>query len=278
MSQARITILGTAQDAGLPQLGCLCAACERARREPAYRRLPASVALTASSGRTMLVDATWALTEQSALLARSPARPLGFDAVLLTHAHMGHVLGLPLLGREAASTKDMPVYATPSMARFLTTHRPFAHLVERGEIVPTAMEAGISIAFDDLVVTPHASPHRGEDTDTVGLEVRGPRHTIVYLPDADRFDDAWVERIERADAAWVDGTFHHPDELPGRDLSQIPHPFTSDSVKRLAGARGDVRFTHLNHGNRLLHPDALVRGDVLPPRLRLATDGETWPL
>ncbi|MGE0191307.1 MAG: MBL fold metallo-hydrolase [Planctomycetota bacterium] len=278
MSRARITILGTAQDAGLPQLGCLCAACERARREPGYRRLPASVALTASSGRTLLVDATWALTEQSGLLARRAERPLGFDAVLLTHAHMGHVLGLPLLGREAASTRAMPVYATASMARFLAENRPFAHLVERGEIVPTPMEAGIPIAFDDLTVTPHASPHRGEDTDTVGLEVRGPRHTIVYLPDADRFDDAWVERIGRADAAWVDGTFHDPSELPGRDLTQIPHPFTRDSVKRLAGARGDVRFTHLNHGSRLLHPQAIEREDVLPPPFRLATDGETWAL
>jgi len=43
--------------------------------------------------------------------------------VFLTHAHIGHYLGLAFFGFEAISTKDLPVYCTPRMAAFLKPAR-----------------------------------------------------------------------------------------------------------------------------------------------------------
>ena len=274
---AHVRVLGTAQDAGLPQLGCLCPTCEGARADPRRARTPAALAVTASSGRTLLVDATLAITAQAARLVRTPERPLGFDEVLLTHAHVGHVLGLPLLGREGASTRHLPVRGTPAMLGFLRGQRPFAHLVARGEIDLVPVVPGASFDLDDVRVETFASPHRSEDTDTLGLTIRGPARTVVYVPDADRFDDDLVARIAAADVALVDGTFHDPDELPGRDLAAIPHPFVTDSVRRLARAAGRVRFTHLNHSNSLLHPEP-ARRSVLPAGFAIAEEGERHEL
>ena len=41
----RLVVLGTVQDGGLPHVACTCVRCERARREPAFRRRVASLAL-----------------------------------------------------------------------------------------------------------------------------------------------------------------------------------------------------------------------------------------
>ena len=46
-------------------------------------------------------------------------------AVFLTHAHMGHYTGLAHLGREAANTSKVPVYAMPRMIDFLAKNGPW---------------------------------------------------------------------------------------------------------------------------------------------------------
>jgi pyrroloquinoline quinone biosynthesis protein B len=77
--------------------------------------------------------------------------------------------------------------------------------------------------------------------------------------------------------ALVDGTFHDPQELPGRDLLEIPHPFVVESVERLAGAEGRVGFTHLNHSNALLDADGRARA-ALPPPFHVAEEGTSFEL
>ena len=62
------------------------------------------------------------------------------------------------------------------------------------------------------------------------------------------------------DVALLDGTFLDAGELPGRDMSEVPHPVRAP---RRAGAPAGrcaarVRFIHLNHTNRLLW-DAAAR-------------------
>lgn len=45
-----VVVLGSAQDGGFPHAGCYCAQCERARLDPAYGRLVASLGVVFPGG------------------------------------------------------------------------------------------------------------------------------------------------------------------------------------------------------------------------------------
>ena len=87
--------------------------------------------------------------------------------------------------------------------------------------------------------------------------MRGPSRTLFYCPDIDHWDAfepdlrAW---LTRADIALLDGAFFSPDELPGRDITQIPHPLVTDTAALLADVTTEVVFIHLNHTNPLWRP------------------------
>lgn len=56
---AQAVVLGIAQDGGVPHLGCLQGICVQARRDPARRRLIASLGLLdPAAGTRFLIDAT----------------------------------------------------------------------------------------------------------------------------------------------------------------------------------------------------------------------------
>lgn len=271
---ARLVVLGTAQDGGFPHAGCACPSCLGARRDPARARRVSSIGLVGASGRTLIVDATPDFPAQAAALALEAGRERVLpDVLLLTHAHMGHYLGLAWLGREAMDARGLVVRCTAQMAAFLRGNRPWSHLVERREVLLERLQPGEPLDFDGLEVRSFLSPHRGEDTDTLGFEVTGPRRRALYVSDADVLPPALVERIRDADVAFVDGTFYAPDELPHRDILAVRHPFVRESVQALAGARGEVWFTHLNHTNPLLRHDPAQR-PPLPPGFGVAFDGQ----
>lgn len=57
------------------------------------------------------------------------------------------------------------------------------------------------------------------------------------------------------DIALIDGTFWDEGELPGRDMTQIPHPTVSETLERIGKREDgdpDVIFIHLNHTNPLV--------------------------
>lgn len=277
-STPRVIVLGSVQDGGFPHAGCGCAGCAAAREHPRLRRRVASIGIVGATGRTLLVDATPDLGEQMAALAAEAARErMPPDLLLLTHAHIGHYLGLAYLGREAIDARRLPVHCTQQMAAFLRKNRPWSHLVERGQIDLQPLTPGSPFAFDGVELNAFLSPHRGEDTDTLGFEIQGPERTLVYVSDADVLPPALVERITEAHVALVDGTFYARDELPHRDILAVRHPFVKDSLKTLAKAQGEVWFTHLNHSNPLLHPDP-ARRPALPERFGVAHEGQVFPL
>ena len=278
MGRLRVHILGTAQDGGVPHPGCDCGNCKAARVDPAKRRRVVSMAIEGSDGKVLLVDATPDIREQLDALAKATGRPPpAVDAIAITHAHVGHYLGLAFFGKEAMHTQRMPVYGTPSVARFLKGHRPWAHLVEREEIELRTIVPGQPHPFGGAMVHAFLSPHRGEDTDTVGFEIRGPARSIVYVTDADVLPPPMLERIKDADVAFVDGTFYSPSELPNRDILAVRHPFVEESLKHLAGAKGEVYFTHLNHTNPLLDPES-PESKSLPPKFHVAAEGQVLDL
>ena len=59
-------------------------------------------------------------------------------------------------------------------------------------------------------------------------------------------------RIFDIDEALIDGTFWSMEELPGRNISEIPHPTIQDSLQLLGKKMEDdpeISFLHLNHSN-----------------------------
>ena len=62
------------------------------------------------------------------------------------------------------------------------------------------------------------------------------------------------------DYALLDATFFGAGELPGRDMSKIPHPLVTATMVALADLgpeqRKKVWFIHMNHTNPLLDPQS----------------------
>jgi pyrroloquinoline quinone biosynthesis protein B len=287
-------VLGTAQDGGVPQAGCDCVRCAAARRDPSRRRRVASLGLWVPSRRRMyLVDATPDLGEQLEILHRLRPQAVGaqdrrpVDGVLLTHAHIGHYLGLALFGFESIDSRDLPVYATDRMAGFLRANGPWSLLVSRRNIELRRLLPGSAIELEPgLTVMPFTVPHRDELSDTVGFVVRGPRRTLLYVPDTDSWA-AWrvplprLLRSERVDVALLDGTFQGAAELPDRDVRKIGHPLMTDTAALLRDAvRGGLRvyFTHFNHSNPVLDPASPERAALAAAGFPIAAEGQVIDL
>ena len=303
----RAVVLGVVQDGGLPHAACDCRRCRHAHDRPRDRRLVASLGIVLpESGRTYLIDATPDVALQLRALRRnlSPApatdpRAEGgvdrdpVDGVFLTHAHVGHYLGLAHFGREVVSTSGLPVWGTPRMMEFLRSNGPWSQLVALGNVDLRPVEPGAGAPGEAVELGEGVSvsairvPHREEFSDAVGYLVRGPRSTLLYVPDTDGWD-AWAVAPETVmeeagvDVALVDGTFYSGDELPGRDISKVRHPLIRDSVERFAPfveASGvKIRFLHFNHTNPALDPFEPLDTADWPAGLALARQGEEWPL
>lgn len=288
-----VVVLGTAQDGGLPHVACTCPRCEAARHDPSRRRGVASIAIVVpKTGRRFLVDVGPDVGDRLGLLpevgrhARGGVDRSPVDGVLLTHAHIGHYLGLAFFGFEAVHTSRLPVYATPRMATFLRSNAPWSRLGTRGEIELIEIPPGATFDLDDGVrVTPFTVPHRDEDSDTVGFRIEGTRHAIAYVPDTDTWA-TWspeaLRALEECDTLLIDGTFFSSDELPGRPVAQIGHPLMRDTMDRLEAdvrsGRLRVRFTHLNHSNHALDPEGPERREIRARGFALAEDGDRLPL
>jgi len=289
----RIVALGTVQDGGLPQAGCTCAQCTAARRDPARKRHVASLALVVpETGHTWLIDATPDLSAQIDRIHTWRAHPEGrpdrapVDGVLLTHAHIGHYLGLALFGFEAIDTRDLPVYGSPRMVAFLKANGPWSQLVARRNVDLRELRPGAPLALDrGVTVTPIPVPHRDEYTDTLAFLIRGPRRALLYVPDT----DAWAswprpltDVLRGIDVALLDGTFYSPAELPDRDVTKIKHPLIESTMDLLAplvrAGRLRVLFTHLNHSNPVLDPASPARRRIEARGFGVLAEGEEIPL
>jgi pyrroloquinoline quinone biosynthesis protein B len=281
LPSAEALLLGIAQDAGVPHIGCACPTCVAARRDPALRQSPACLALIDyQAGASWLIDATPAMPDQLAALAEhAPQAPLA--GILLTHAHIGHYPGLFYLGREALNARAVPVYATPRLCDYLRTNGPWSQLVALGNIALTPIAPGDTFQLSPrLSVTALAVPHRAEFSDTVAYLVRGATRSLFYCPDIDRWEQ-WGESLPRflqgVDIALLDGTFYSGSELPGRDMREIPHPPVAETAQLLAGTSVAVWFTHLNHSNPLLH-DGPERRWLAERGMGVGTAGQRWAL
>ena len=258
-----VTLLGTGTSTGVPVIGCACAVCTSA--DPRDRRLRASahvVAHAAAGPVHLQIDAGPDLRRQA--LAHGLA---AVDAVLVTHEHFDHVVGLDdLRPFFFANRRAAPVLAPPSAARALRAM--FGYIFEDGtypgvsrlelrEVDPTggaiAVESrggsGARVAVEPIPAMHGALP-------IVGWRVGA----FAYLTDVSAVPEASVARLAGVDTLVLDG------------LRPEPHPshLSFDEAVEVA-ARIGARETWLTHLTHLVpHADVEAR---LPDGVRPAYDG-----
>lgn len=279
-ARTKLMVLGSAQDGGVPQAGCYCPVCKRARANADCRRLAPSIAIyNEEAGFCYLIDASPDLSEQIDRIYEAIPRvnrggKIPVSGILLTHAHIGHYAGLLQLGTEVIAEKGLPVYCTASMMEFLSISKPFSLLIENGNITLHEVRPNAGFIRDGVGFTPIAVPHRGETTDTVGYAIEAGRRA-AYIPDTDRWTDSLIEEISRSDVALIDGTFYSREELPR--FEEVPHPTIEGALGIFAGIDTEIYFTHINHTNPA-NAGGAQREKIERGGFRLAFDGMTLPI
>ena len=296
-------ILGNMQDAGLPHAGCTCGRCTAAFQNPAREGYAACLAIVDTRGkkrnteghgrgtefhgdkaRVYLVDATPDIKFQLNLLAgvlgEHPQRTNRMrqpDAIFLTHAHMGHIGGLPQLSKEAMFVNGLPLYATP-LCGLIQQTKLWSPLVAELDFRPMPSGAAVTLG-EGLVVTAVPVPHRDEwGVGTVAYRIQGPNQSLLYLPDIDSWDE-WPEAeatLSSVDVALVDASFYSRDELGGR--APVAHPLVTDTISRFAHLADRLVLTHLNHTNVVLDEGGGAETAVHQAGFRIAQIGDQFIL
>jgi pyrroloquinoline quinone biosynthesis protein B len=279
-----LVVLGITQDAGFPQIGCekeCCNAFWQGKEEKKYITCLALVDRKAN--QYWLIEATPDITPQlhklQSYLATAP--DYSPDGIFITHAHIGHYSGLMQLGREAMGAKAIPVWVMPRLDSFLRNNGPWSQLVSLGNIKLNALKSDSSIQLNaSLSITPVRVPHRDEFSETVGFIIESGKKKILFIPDIDKWEK-WdrniVSEISKVDLALLDGTFYKNGEIPGRDMSEIPHPFVEESMQKFsalpATEKAKIMFIHFNHTNPLLKKKSAEKDKVKAAGFAVSEEG-----
>jgi phosphoribosyl 1,2-cyclic phosphate phosphodiesterase len=250
MPTLKLTVLGSGTSMGVPTIGCHCAVCES--EDPRDRRMRPSVLLS-YAGRNVVIDTTPDFRSQ-ALRERIDR----LDAVLYTHGHADHILGLDDIRPYNLKQKSvMPIYGAETTLAIL--RRTFAYVFSpapAGSCVPLVDLRAIDGPFElfGLQVTPVHAMHGPEPV----LGYRFGR--IAYLTDFSCVPDESKPLLGGLDHLILDA------------LRYVPHPMHSTVDQSLALVEElhprRAWFTHICHD--LGHQAANAK---LPENVRLAYDG-----
>ena len=276
-----ISVMGIAQDAGFPQADCNKEHCQQFWEGRVEKRHVVSLGLTdQTTGQNWIFEATPDFTAQLHQLKTISAID-DLSGIFLTHAHIGHYTGLMYLGHEVMGTSEVPVYTMPGMRSYLETNGPWSQLVNMNNISLQDIQADSAIRLTpNLSVTPFIVPHRDEYSETVGYRIESPTKKVLFIPDINKWH-IWerdiIKEIAAVDVALLDGTFYDAEELPGRDMSEIPHPYVEESIKLFnnlpASEKSKIMFIHFNHTNPLIL-DSPERREVEDLGFRVASEGQ----
>jgi phosphoribosyl 1,2-cyclic phosphate phosphodiesterase len=254
---ATLTFLGSGTSMGVPTLGCGCAVCTSAYEPASPNRRTRPSVLVSFGGHNVVIDTGQDFHAQA---VRENLRSV--DAVLYTHAHADHVLGMDdLRPLSFAQPGGLPLYADDATASVI--ERIFEYTFRKVDRYPTSAR-----------VTLHrTSEAAGTVIPLFGVNfLRVPvthgRNTIAgyrfggaaYLTDMSDIPEESLPLLKDLDILVLDA------------LRREPHPSHShlaksvDLVEKIAPKR--AFFTHICHDL-----DHETTNAALPARIRLAHDG-----
>ncbi|HZT36441.1 MAG TPA: MBL fold metallo-hydrolase [Bryobacteraceae bacterium] len=249
----RIVVLGSGTSSGVPTIGCDCKVCKS--DDPRDKRLRPSV-LVQFSDRNVLIDTTPDFRQQA---LRAGINRL--DAILFTHAHADHIMGLDDVRPFNFIQKErIPIYASPDDMRII--------------------RQCFSYVFDERVTessVPKLDPHVFglQPIELFGLEFipvlvshgRGAAFgfrfgNAAYLTDHSDIPAESLAALEGLDVLFLDALRHKP------------HP-THTTLERAVQWVEQLKpkrafFTHMCHDLGHARTESL-----LPEHIRLAYDGLT---
>ena len=274
-----VIVLGIAQDGGAPHAGCIKECCEEKWDNPTQHARVSSIAIVdPATEESWIIDATPDFALQLTAIDNQ------LSGIFLTHAHIGHYTGLIHLGREVMGAKEIPVYAMPKMKTFLESNGPWNQLVALNNISINGISDKEKINLNErLSITPFLVPHRDEYSETVGYKIQGPNQSLVFIPDIDKWQK-WNQDIKEVvnnnTYSLLDGTFYDIDELPGRDMSEIPHPFIVESMDIFNDIvnKSGIYFIHLNHSNPALDSNSNAFDNIKKNGFHIAERGQSFDL
>jgi len=169
----------------------------------------------------------------------------------------------------------------PRMKSFLYENSPWNQLLslENIKIIDLKNSKEIKLS-SQLYIEPFLVPHRDEFSETVGYRVVSNKKSLVYIPDIDKWskwDQDIFQVVLHSDFALLDGTFYSSDEIPHRDMSEIPHPFIIETMDLLDNMnsknRKKIYFIHFNHSNPAINYTSSVSNIIRSKRFNIAKEG-----
>ena len=279
-----VVVLGIAQDGGAPHAGCEKSCCIELWDSGKKEKVSSIGIVNPLTKQSWLFDATPDFPSQYRILTENHNTEL--VGIFLTHAHMGHYTGLLHLGREVMGKKNVPVYVMSRMKRFLETNGPWNQLVTLKNINLKLIENNKDIKIgEQLFIEPFLVPHRDEYSETVGYRIIGKEKSLAFIPDIDKWEK-WHGSIFQlalnTDILLLDGTFYSQNEIPHRNMAEIPHPFIIESMETLSELnsenRSKVHFIHFNHSNPAIKDNSPAYHTIKSKRFNLAREGDRFNL
>jgi phosphoribosyl 1,2-cyclic phosphate phosphodiesterase len=236
-------------------IACECAVC--LSTDPKNKRFRSSIYVE-SEGFRLVVDTTPDFRSQCLR-----ARIQGLDAILYTHEHSDHILGLDDL-RRFCSIQDqrIPAYASEKVIAYI--HRMFPYAVEKPPPYKGLPEIDVHeirgpFQLGPFMLTPYQLPHGR--TQSLGFrfsDQHGPR--FAYLTDCKEVAPEIRRELKGIPLLILDA------------LRKTPHPThlsVSEALEVVSEIQpGQTFFTHIAH-----ELDHEAMNAELPGQVRLAYDG-----
>ncbi len=248
--QAVLTVLGSGTSMGVPTIGCDCPVCTSS--DPHDRRTRPSVMIE-FGGKVVLIDTTPDFREQA---IREHIRAV--DAVLYTHTHADHILGIddlrPLSYHRGGK---IPLYARQEAADFL--RNMFGYIFDAD--YKFGGLAQVELKVIDGPIELFGGCFRPIPVIHGEQEIYGYRvGSAAYLTDFSDIPETSMAQLQELDILFLDALRHRPH----------PTHSTVENSSRLVELLKPKRafFTHICHD--LPHEATNAK---LPENVRLAYDG-----